>query len=126
VERTAEDIDYFMTSVIERLIFPGVDITGRFKLAQICTMCRQKHAARVGPVLVRYQARITALAESTNNDSLEPAVAKLLVSLFRERAETRHVAAIFNPRVITLPRRPAGSRTPAKWMLESRGPIDVS
>jgi hypothetical protein len=49
-----------------------------------------------------------------NTDSLEPAVAKLLVSLFKERVETRTVPATFHPRIMALSRRPAGSRTPAK------------
>jgi hypothetical protein len=114
MERSAEDIDYFMTAVIERLVLPDVDITVRFKLAQICTMCRQKHAARVEPVLARYQPRITALAESMDTNTLEPAVARLLLSLFRERVEARPVPAVFNPRVMTMQRRPVGSRTPSK------------
>jgi hypothetical protein len=114
VERTTDDIEYFMTRVIERLILPGVDITERFKLAQVCTMCRQKHAARVEPILARYQSGITALADSMNTDSLEPAVAKLLVSLFKERVDARPIPALFHPRVMALPRRAIVSRTPAK------------
>jgi hypothetical protein len=76
-----DDVRLFLTKIIEQLLASGTPTSERYKLAQICTMCRQKFYPVVAEVLMLYNSQIQALIETIGTDPLAPAVANLLRSL---------------------------------------------
>ena len=84
-----QDIEDFLTNIIERLISPDIEVTECFKLAQICTMCRKKDYARVGVVLANFKTAVLAVTERTSTAPLWPAIKRLLLSLYIDHDSRR-------------------------------------
>jgi hypothetical protein len=77
----AADVRLFLTKIVEQLLTDETPTSERYKLAQICTMCRQKFYPGVADVLALYHSPILALIDALGDDPLAPAVASLLRSL---------------------------------------------
>jgi hypothetical protein len=84
-----QDIEIFLTTIIERLICPDIAITECFKLAQICTMCRKRDYASVATVLATFKTAVLAVAERQSAEPLWPAIKRLLVSLYNDSGPRR-------------------------------------
>jgi hypothetical protein len=111
---SSEDVKLFMTSVVQRLIAEDASSSERYKLAQICTMCRNKRSPAIDAVLLRYQQQITNLMETLDTDCLAPAITKLLASLYAERPRGRQSLIVCSPVSTVVSRKIAVSRTPGK------------
>jgi hypothetical protein len=78
---TPEIFESFLTRIIEALVSPTALGRERFKLAQICTLCRGKQCPRVGDILQHFKTELLA-ARAPLGDPLDEPIAKLLDSLF--------------------------------------------
>jgi hypothetical protein len=83
---SAESFERFFVQIIKALILPTASGRERFKLAQICTLCRGKQCPRVNDLLLFYRKEIL---EATNpmGDPLDEPIAKLLASLYQQQAK---------------------------------------
>ena len=114
------DVELFITRVIDWLVLPETSHGERFKLAQICTMCRDHRTSTVDLVLRRYRVPVTELMESQTNDPLAEATRSLLRSLYVDHKDGRRspIVAVTRPAVGTRAFFPSGrrvvSRSPVK------------
>jgi hypothetical protein len=86
---TESDVEAFMSAVIKRVISPSAEEGERFKLAQLCTMAREKQYGKVEQVFLRYKNDLVTTARSVSTTQLGNATAQLIRSLFTERSDDR-------------------------------------
>jgi hypothetical protein len=116
----SQEIEDFLGSVCERLIAPDATVGERFKLAQLCTMLRQKGLTKDNLNLDRvygiYKEMLLRVALRCRDEPLGIAVGKLVASLFPGEAADRVKSArtsLCHPRLLKSSRRFISSRTPA-------------
>jgi hypothetical protein len=78
----------FFTRVIKAMTAPSASGRERFKLAQICAMCRGKGAPHVTDILQRFKGDVLAAREPLG-DPLDEPIAKILDSLYAQIKTTR-------------------------------------
>jgi hypothetical protein len=111
---TPEEADFFGYQIVHNLTTPETGSLQRFKLAQLCTTLRRS-CPRMNAIFHEFQTDILSVAARTE-DPLDPAISKLLNSLFEPLGRPRVIPC---PTVVPTcratiigPRRPAVSRTP--------------
>jgi hypothetical protein len=77
------DVEVFMSTVIKNFLSPESGPREKFKLAQICTMVRQKRYGNVEQLLLRYESDLQNTARNVGSSQLGVAIAQLIDSLFR-------------------------------------------
>jgi hypothetical protein len=78
-----ESFEHFFVQIIKALISQTASGRERFKLAQICTLCRGKGCPRVNDILQGYRKEILAVTAPIG-DPLDEPIAKLLASLYQQ------------------------------------------
>jgi hypothetical protein len=78
------DIEFFMSAIIKRIISPESAEGERFKLAQLCTMARQKQFSHINQVFIRYKNDLINTATNGQTSPLGVAIAQLIQSLFTD------------------------------------------
>jgi hypothetical protein len=78
----AEDVDLFLTQIVDRFVAPDTSMGERFKLAQLCTMCNQAGPGKVSATFSHCRDRILGTAEAQVKGPLGPAITKLISSLY--------------------------------------------
>jgi hypothetical protein len=91
------DLEAFITQIIDALVSPDAVCTERFKLAQICSMLRQKNLPKVQDCLSRRKDEVLAVIGQVEGDSIGVALVKLLNSFYVERGKSREASPTFTP-----------------------------
>jgi hypothetical protein len=78
------DVKTFMSAVIQQILSSESRDGEHFKLAQLCTMAKQKQYGRINQIFIRYKNDLLMTAEKIQTTPLGVAAARLLQSLFEE------------------------------------------
>jgi hypothetical protein len=94
------DVETFISAVIQQILSSESQDGERFKLAQLCTMAKQKQYGGINQIFIRYKHDLLTTAERIQTTPLGVAAARLLQSLFEEHLSQQRRSLASNLRMM--------------------------